>query len=171
MDDLKVYSPQVIEDNPFPQSGVQPFAVVASQPSAGGIYSPARIEEQVYPTKRIATELLSNVLNTKSQKILKEIQFTKSGALQIGEYANGVTGDVRISPDGIVGRNKSGVNTFTLDGDTGDATFAGTVQTGAVVAGQMVVGDSAIQIDGVNKRMLFYDANGIPIIVIGTVPS
>lgn len=166
----KTYTETVIEDQPFPQQELTPF-IVASQPSVGGSYSESKIEEQVFPTKRIATELISNVLNTKSQKILKEIQFTKSGALQIGEYQNGLSGDVRISPSGIVGRNQSGVNTFTLDGDTGDATFAGTVQTGAIVTGQMVVGDSAIQIDGENKRMLFYDANGIPIIVIGTVPT
>ena len=165
----KTYTETVIEDQPFPQEVDQPGFIVSSAPSAGGSYSEAKIEERIFPTKRIATELLSDVLNTKSRKILKEGQFTKSGALQIGEYVNGATGDIRISPDGIVARNNAGTETIAIDGDTGDVTIRGRLQSGSVVTGVVVVGDSAIQIDGVNKRMLFYDGNGIPTIVIGTV--
>ncbi len=170
MDDAKVktYSEEVIQDTAFPQEQ-QIIGPITAQANPTGVFSENKIEEQIFPTERIAVDVISNVLNTKSKKILGEFAFTPSGALQIGEYEPGVSGDVRLSPNGIVARDIAGNQTFLLDGDTGDAVFAGTVQTGAIVAGQMIVGDDAIQIDGINKRMLFYDGNGIPSIVIGTV--
>lgn len=131
--DEKIYFPETIPENPFP--GDEPVEIGAGNTSvAGGSYKPATTKDQQVPTKRIATELLSSALNTKSKKITKEFQFTESGALQVGKYENGVSGDVRISPAGITARNTSGNPTFSLDGETGDATFAGTVQAGAVIA-------------------------------------
>ncbi len=164
--DEKVYTPEVIEESPFPQEeGV--VSIQESQSKSGDIYGPQTIKEKTPPTKRIAVELIGKSLNTKSRKILAEFQFTQSGALQVGKYENGVSGDIRVSPDGIVARNKAGLTTFLLDGDAGDALFAGTIQAGTLISGAVAVGDGDILIDGETKRMIFYDDDGIPVIVIG----
>jgi len=166
MDDEKVYVPQTISENPFPQeTGAVSFA--PSQTTGNDTYSPQITQNQTPPTKRVAVELIGTAINTKSHKILKEFQFTKSGAIQVGEYQNGVSGDIRISPDGIAARNQAGLTTFALDGDTGDAVFAGTVQAGTLISGAVAVGDGDILIDGESKRMVFYDEDGIPVIIIG----
>ena len=155
MSDEKVYKPEVIADQPFP-----------SENEVIPVYSPTTIPEQSLPTKRIAVELLSTSLNTKSRKIQKDFQFTEQGAIQIGKYENGVSGDIKISPKGIVARNSSGIETIAIDGETGDAVFSGTIQAGTVIGGAVAVGDGDIVIDGENKRMVFYE-DGIPLIVIG----
>lgn len=170
MDNEKVYTPEVIEENPIPgQSGVVTFEASQSSSQTTGQTSPATIKEQVIPTKKIATELISSNLNTRSRKILGEFQFTPSGAIQIGNYQEGNNGDIRISPDGIVARDRNGNTTFALDGTDGSAVFAGTIQAGTLISGAVAVGDGNILIDGATKRMLFYDADGIPNIVIGLI--
>lgn len=166
MDDLKVYTPQEIEDTPFPQEGVAEFGT--TQQTSGGNYSPQQTKDVPFPDPRIAHEVLSRSLNTKSRKIIQEFQFTVQGAIQIGEYAPGIHGDIRISPKGIVARNSLGNETFVLDGENGDATFAGTIQTGAIISGRVIVGDNTVVIDGESgiPRILLYN-NGIPEILIG----
>ena len=76
-------------------------------------------------TGQLVTDLVNARLDTSSKTILDAFTFGVSGALQIGTYSAGVSGDIRISPNGIVGRNKSNVTTFAIDGTTGDATFGG----------------------------------------------
>lgn len=169
MDDIaRVYRPQEIEESPFPQQGQADLSI--SQPSSGGgqIIKPLETKEQTFPAKQHKTELISSVLNTKSKKILQEIQFTPSGAIKIGDYTQGVNGDIRISPTGIVARNSQGDETLAVDGETGDAVFAGQIQTGSIVSGLALLGDGSIEIDGINKRQVWYE-NGIPIIVLGNV--
>ena len=80
-----------------------------------------------------------------------------SGALQIGKYESGVSGDLRISPNGIVARNSSGMTTFALDGDTGSAVFMGEIQAGAIITGLVSVGNNNVVIDGENQRMIVND--------------
>lgn len=168
MADTKVYEPETIQENPYPsQQGVVSFDVSDPGSSSSGQYEPSRVQNQAVPTKRIATELLSNQLNTRSRKILGEFQFTRQGAIQIGDYKEGESGDIRISPDGIVARNSVGNETFALDGETGSAVFAGEVQAGTLISGAVAVGDANILIDGATRRMIFYDENGIPSIIIG----
>lgn len=170
MNDGQIFTQEVIPDNPLPgQTGVVTIEATSSSPDKSGMATQSKIQEQWVPTKKIATELLSDNLNTRSKKILAEFQFTPSGAIQIGDYRQGDAGDIRISPDGIVARDKYGNTTFALDGVDGSAVFSGRIQTGTLIAGIVAVGDDAIQIDGETKRMLFYDANNIPSIVIGTV--
>lgn len=170
MSDEKVYTPEVIDENPIPGSeGVVSFVESQSTNQTTGQTSPASIKEQLIPTKKVATELLSSALNTRSRKIIQEFQFTPSGAIQIGNYQEGDHGDIRISPDGIVARNRFGDTTFSLDGDDGSAVFAGTIQAGTLISGAVAVGDGNILIDGATRRMLFYDADGIPSIVIGLI--
>jgi hypothetical protein len=108
-------------------------------------------------------------LNTKSRKILGEFQFTPSGAIKIGNYQEGVSGEILISPNGIVTKDIHGNVTIGLDGLLGSAVFAGEIQAGSLISGAVAVGDGNILIDGATRRMLFYDANGIPQIVIGLV--
>lgn len=167
MDDKqKVYYPETIEDTPFPTiEGEVTFDT--SDSKSGDTFKNTTIKPQSFPTRKVAHEVIGSALNTQSRKILAEFEFTQTGAMQIGKYANGVSGDIRISPNGIVGRNSSGLNTFTLDGETGDATFAGTLQTGALVSGIVAVGDNSIVIDGENRRIVFYDENDVPAIFIG----
>lgn len=171
MENEKVYTPEVIEESPFPgQDSLVSYAVSDSSNKSGDSpASPSVIKEQLIPTKKVATELLSNNLNTKSRKILGEFQFTPSGAIKIGNYVEGVSGEVLISPNGIVTKDIHGNTTIGIDGLLGSAVFAGTIQAGTLISGAVAVGDGNILIDGATKRMLFYDANGIPNIVIGLI--
>ena len=168
MDEEKVYVPTIIQENPFPQEAGS-VSYETSQSSSNETYTPQTTKAQSIPAKRVAVELIGTAINTKSRKILQKFEFTKNGAIQIGEYENGVSGDIRITPDGIVARNISGITTIAIEGDTGDATFAGTVQAGAIIGGAVAVGDGSILIDGETKRMIWYDDDGIPSIVIGEI--
>lgn len=165
MNDQKIYYPQTIEENPFPTTeGEQDFEITQQ---TKGEYSNQTTKPKQFPTKRIAYEVLGSALNTRSRRILAQFEFTQSGALQIGKYENGVNGDVRISQNGIVGRDSAGLTTFALDATTGNVVFKGEVQAGSLISGLVVVGDNSVVIDGENRRMVFYDENDIPSIVIG----
>jgi hypothetical protein len=165
MADEKVYTPEIIEDNPFPNEESQ--SVIVQESSSKGNYTPATTKPTSFPTRKIAVELIGQALNTRSKKILQEFELQQSGGFKIGDYQSGESGDIRITPNGLTARNKAGLNTFVIDGDTGDAVFAGSIQSGALVTGILDVGDNSIVIDGVAKRMVFYDDNGVPVIVIG----
>jgi hypothetical protein len=167
MTDEKVYHAEEITDNPLPNEVL--IDIPTSQSLGKDVYNPATVKNNPLPLKRVAVELIGSVLNTVSRKILGVFEFTKMGAIQIGEYLNGVSGDVKISPNGITARDSSGLTTFNLDGTTGNAVFKGTVQAGTIISGAVAVGDGNILIDGETKRMIFYDDNNIPVIVIGEV--
>lgn len=167
MADEKVYNPTEIQDTPFPEEvGVADFAT--SQSSSNDNYSPQSTKDNDFPDPRVAFELIGKSLNTRSKRILAEFEFTPSGAIQIGQYQSGVSGDIRLSPNGIVARNDQGETTFALDGQTGDATFAGTIQAGTVIGGRVIVGNNTWVIDGDPDapRILLYN-NGTPEILIG----
>lgn len=165
-DTVKVYTPTVIDDQPFPQEGVP--SLTPTQGAKEDIYTPQTTKDAAFPTYNIAVELIGTALNTKSKKILQEFQFTPSGAIQIGKYEAGVSGDLRLSPSGIVARDTAGNTTFALDGETGSAVFAGTIQAGTFIAGLVVVGNNTWIIDGdaSRPRILLYN-NGVPEILIG----
>ena len=166
MADEKVYYPEVIEENAFPtQEGVVDFG--ESQKTSNQTFSSPTIKSQPLPTRRVAVEVIGSALNTKSRKILAQFEFTQSGAIQIGKYENGVSGDLRITPNGITARDSAGLTTFSIDGDTGDAVFKGSIQAGSLITGLVSVGDNNIVIDGDARRMVFYDENDIPVILIG----
>lgn len=170
MTEDQIYTPEVIQENPYPgQENVVVPVVSDSVNKTTQTFGASKIPNQSFPLPKVATELISTKLNTKTRKILAEFSFTPSGALQIGDYQNGDAGDIRISPSGIVARNTTGDTTFSLDGESGDAIFAGTIETGTLIAGVVSVGDGNIQIDGDARRMLFYAEDGLPSIVIGTI--
>lgn len=168
-DENKIYTAEVIEESAIPGGDTSDAVASDHGSSSTETYSQTTIDEISLPTPKIATELISSKLNTKTRKILGDFSFTPTGSIQIGDYKNGDYGDIRISPNGIVARNTNGDTTFALDGDSGDAVFAGTIQAGTLISGAVAVGDGNILIDGATRRMLFYDANGIPNIVIGLV--
>lgn len=166
MADEKIYTPDEISDNPLP-SQVEGYSYDASQPTSGEVIETQKINNQPPPIKRVATELLSTSLNTKSRKILAEYEFTESGAIKVGNFLPGVSGEIRISPGGITATNSSGITTFALDGETGDAVFAGTIQAGTLVGGEVLVGDGHVVIDGDNRRIVVFDDNDIPRVFMG----
>lgn len=157
MDDKdKIYYAETIDENPFPsQEGDVDFGV--SQNTGSDEFSQVKTEPQPFPTRRVAYEVIGNALNTRSKKILGEFEFTQQGAIQIGKYENGLSGDIKISPAGLVARNSSGTVTIAIDGETGDAVFRGTIRAGTIISGLVVVGDNNVIIDGDARRIVIND--------------
>jgi len=122
----KVYTPEVIQENPFPNEADIFPTPPKSDPA--NTYSPKTTTDKPFKKKVIAQETIAQSLNTKSRKILGQYEFTQQGAIKVGDYQEGISGEVKISPDGIIAKDKAGLTTFALDGDTGSATFKGTVQ-------------------------------------------
>ena len=163
----QVFYPEVIQDAPFPNEGTGEIPKAETLPS--GTYSPTTTPAKEITRKRVAVELLSQALNTRTKRILQEFELELSGGFKIGDFKDGETGDVRITPNGITARDKAGVTTMSLDGTTGDAIFKGKIQSGAVITETLLVGNNSIILSGTERRMTFYDADGTPQIVIGEV--
>jgi len=165
MADEKVFYPEEIQEQPFPFSG-QNFNYSSGSQSSQ-ILKPEEIKDTGMPPIR---DIITKSLNTSSQKIMKEYQFTDSGAIRIGKYQNSVSGEILISPDGIIAKNSSGVNTFSIDGDTGNATFSGQLTSASIVTGTVDVGSGAggsyVRLDGANNRIIINDGSR-DIILIG----
>ena len=135
----RIFYPEVINSYALPETMVEESP--ASKSSVEGVVVQENLASSPFPISELARKLVSQSLNTQSKKILGTYTFGVMGAMAIGTYESGVSGDIKISPDGIVGRNAAGVTTFAIDGTTGDATFKGTLQAGVVVAsGALVVG-------------------------------
>lgn len=164
--DEKVYTPEVTQDTPFPNDPTQLTGLPSGTPAAG-TYNPTVSKDKPFLTRKVAYELLSSALNTRSKKVLQEFDLVQQGGFQVGKYEEGVSGDLRITPNGITARDMAGLITFVLDALTGDAIFRGEVQGGSFISGLVVVGDNSVIIDGESKRMVFYDDDGTPVIVIG----
>src|SRR5258705_8961061 len=124
----KIYTPEVIADLPFPNQQAQQNVTESGIVTGSAPLKPASIPNQPFPQQMVAQELLSTALNTRTKKIIQEFNFAPSGAIEIGDFKQGESGDVRISPDGVVARNLDGDTTFALDGETGDAFFKGIIQ-------------------------------------------
>lgn len=156
MNDEKVYYPETINENPFPNSEDE-ITIESTQSSANDTYSPVKIQNNSLPTKRIAQELLSSALNTRSRNILQEFTLTDSGGFQIGKFELGQNGDIRITQNGIVARSSDGNISFSLDGTDGSAVFRGKIQSGSLVTGQVIVGTNNIIIDGESRQIIVND--------------
>lgn len=167
MAEIKEYSPVVIDDAQFPGSVQSDEDAYGSAATGKGNNAPGEIPERTYPTQTIANTVISDSFNTQSRRILAEFEFAKQGAIQIGEYEEGVTGDVRISPTGIIGRNSDGDTTFALDAVTGDATFKGTIVAGSLIAGRTDIGTVGgnVFIDGANNRIIISDGTNDRILI------
>lgn len=169
MTDDKVYRPETIAEAPFPgQSDGESYSM--SQSTSSGELGTQKINSQKMPEKRVAVELLSSALNTKSKKVLGVFELAQSGGFRIGNYLEGESGQIDITPNGIVARDIAGVLSFVLDALTGDATFKGTIQAGSLISQQVIVGNNSIVLDGDpdNPVIIFYQ-DEIPSIVLGNV--
>lgn len=169
--------PQTIKDTEYPllTGNTLPSTGSNTDPvtTDSGALTPHTMVNQIFPLVPVAVETISQSINTATKSILGEFTFESLGAISIGEYKQGVSGEVRISPNGIVATNINGVTTFTLDGTTGNATFAGQLLAGSIVTGLLVVGNNNLTIsvdgsghatllmnDGTNDRLLLgWDPN------------
>jgi hypothetical protein len=167
MTDEKVFYPEEIQEQPFPFSGQN--ANYSSGDQSSQVEKPEEIKDTGMPPIR---DVITKSLDTLSQKIMKEYQFTQNGAIRIGKYQNSVSGEILISPDGITAKNSGGVNTFSIDGDTGNATFSGQLTSASIVTGTVDVGSgsggSYVRLDGANNRIIVHDGS-YPRIVIGNI--
>src|SRR3990167_4216235 len=142
MDEEKVFTHEVIQETPFP--GEPEVIAPMAQPNPIGTFTPSTVKEKSLPKKRTAVELLSTALNTRSRKILEEFELQQSGGLKIGDFKEGISGDLRITPNGLTARDIAGLTTFAIDGTTGDAVFKGTIKSGSVITGSLISGDISL---------------------------
>lgn len=161
MDD-KVYKPTEIADQPLPQETNAPFG---ESSGTKDIVTPNETQDQPLPRKVIAQETISSRLNTLSGKILGAFEFVQHGAIQIGKFVTGVSGDIRITPNGITARDLSGNTTFALNGEDGSAVFSGEIRSGSLVSGQVAVGNNRIIIDGDNQTIIINDGTNDRILI------
>lgn len=125
MNEDKVYTSEIVLENPFPG---EELLIQSNGASPVNTYTPTTTKTKPFPKKIIAHETLAQALNTRSRKILQAFEFTPSGAINIGTFEPGLSGDVRITPNGITARDIAGLTTFSIDGTSGEAIFRGEVQ-------------------------------------------
>ena len=99
-----------------------------------------------------------SAISTATSTIITPFTFGVSGALQIGTYVNGVSGDVRISPSGILGRDINGATTFSINGTTGVAVLNGLVVGTNVGQGTAVTSSGVTTIIGDTVTTSFVNA-------------
>lgn len=161
MDD--VFYPQEIEDNAFAHIESSGNDNIDKSYSTE-IYKPLTEVDRNYPSKVIAHETISTTLDTRIKKIKGEYTFNKEGAIIVGGYVAGVSGEIAISPDGITGKNVNGETTFAIDGTSGDAVFKGEIKSGSVVSeGDVTIsGQGAFIVnDGTYDRIIIgYQSGG-----------
>lgn len=133
----KVYTQEIVQETPFPDQEI----AVDSQSSSvsGGNFTPTTTSEKPIPVKKVAMELLSAAMNTRSRKVLEQFDLEQRGGFQVGNFEEGVAGDLRITPNGIVARSVAGVTTFAINGTDGSAVFAGEVRSGSQVTGSVTI--------------------------------
>ena len=121
----KVYKPEELQSKPFP--GKASAATIPSTLRSQEIFYPQEFVDEPFPTQIVARNVISQSLNTQSNRITGSYGFSSLGAIQIGAGSP----SIKISPLGIVGINSSGVTTFTLDGTTGGLSLLGALVAGA----------------------------------------
>lgn len=165
MAEEKLYTPEVISDAPFPNREAVSYSESSSE--SGGTYSNTTINEKTPPKKRVAVELLSTALNTRSKKILQEFQLEQSGGIKVGDFKEGTTGEMAITPNGLTAKDTAGLTTFAIDGLSGDAYFKGTIQAGSLVSGTLYLGSEAgsVYIDGASQQIIVNDGVNDRIII------
>lgn len=143
----KVYYPEVIETYAFPEVTMTEDNASGNSEGKSVVYPSTKVNES-FPVKNVARELISQTLDTHKKRILGEFTFGQVGAIAIGVYENGVSGDIRITPNGLVARDINGDTTVSIDGATGDAVFKGTITAGALVTGSVrISGQGAFIVD------------------------
>lgn len=124
---MTTLSPKTIVDQPVPLISGGMTDATGSNSGEEGI-GPTTIPNISVPKAIVASQVISESLDTQSRSIKGNYTFEQMGAIQIGTSVSGVA----ISPTGLLA-TKNGVATVTIT-NSGDATFAGTVAAGAVIA-------------------------------------
>lgn len=160
--------PETIVDQPLPL--IDGAILASTGNNSNPVTSNADVEvpttqvDKSFPPALIAQETVSQSIDTATKRIKGTYTFESLGAISIGEFQQGISGEIKISPDGIEATNVNGDTTFTLDGSTGNATFKGTLEAQTIIAG-----DSAIVMETSSNnqgRIVFYNS-GVPAIIIG----
>ena len=115
-----------------------------------------RSTETIADAINVSGDFVNDVINarldTASETILGEFSFGASGAIQIGEYDAGVSGDIKISPSGILARNSANATTIAIDGTTGEITAISlTSATGNI--GGWVIAATSLYYDGATDAL------------------
>jgi hypothetical protein len=158
---MAVYFPETIENQDIYGTFTEPSKPDSEYNALKVMQFPTKILPVIMPQVPTANDTIGHSINTKTNKILGSYSFGKVGSLQVGNYVNGTSGDIRITPDGITARNSSGTNTFVIDGTTGDAEFYGTIKAGSLVVGYVASTAGTYQTTAATaaKVMLLPDAN------------
>jgi hypothetical protein len=158
-DEVKIYKPETEKELPLP---VENQTTVSSSggKSSTEVLKPQE-ESESLPSQKIAYAVISESIDTQKRRILGQFEFGEMGAIRIGKYKQGESGEILITPNGITAINQTGDTTLTIDGTTGNATFRGTIQANSVVGGSVRVGtgsgSAGVFIDGGNKRIIVND--------------
>jgi hypothetical protein len=162
----KVYEPAVIQETPLPnEMSTTQTTANSSDSSSGDVSQPTTITDIAIPRKQVAQETIGETINTKSKKILAAYSFTEQGSIQIGQFVPGVSGDVRVTPNGITARDSAGNTTINMDGDTGDSEFAGKIRGGAFIGGN--AGSIVIEENNAGNGRIVLFRGGLASILIG----
>lgn len=162
------YKPNTIQEVPFPEvsQSVGQTAASSSGEEGSKTFQPSETAPLSFPTQTIASTVIADSFNTQNRRILADYTLGEHGAIKIGKYENGVSGELAITPAGIAAKNQKGQDTFTLDATTGDATFRGTIAANSLIAGKTDIGQSGnIYIDGTNNRIIINDGTNDRIII------
>lgn len=157
-----ILKPTVIEEVDFPEIGQSTTTTTGSGNTAEVLTPNAEVGKS-FPPALIARTVIADSFDTQSRRILSDYTFGEYGSISIGKFEPGVSGDVKISPAGIITRNKAGETTITIDATTGDATFKGTVAAGSLIAGNYFT----VQHNG-NYKGIFINDGTYDVIFIGT---
>ena len=158
---MAVYFPEAIDNQDIYGTFAEPSTPESQYDALKVMTYPTKVIPTIIPQVPVSNDTIGHSINTKTNKILGAYSFGKVGSLQIGDYQNGTSGDIRITPDGITARNSSGINTFAIDGTTGNASFYGTIEAGSIVAGYVASTAGTYQTTAATaaKVMLLPDAN------------
>jgi hypothetical protein len=169
-DAVRIYKPQTEEELALPVEN-QTTVLSSSGKSTTQVLKPQE-ESESLPAQKIAYAVISESIDTQKRRILGQFEFGEMGAIRIGKYKQGESGEILITPNGITAVNQTGNTTLTIDGTTGNATFRGTIQANSVVGGSVRVGtgsgNAGVFIDGGNNRITVHDGTH-PRIVIGNI--
>lgn len=140
---MAIYTPDTIDDVQLSSEGIQPTVTPAGSNQVSSNIQNNTVNpyanKKPSSEKIVAFDVIGLSIDTHKQVILGNFTFGQVGALAIGEYVNGESGDIRISPNGIIARNVNGDVTFLVDGTTGDLAVKGTITSGSLVTGNVVV--------------------------------
>jgi hypothetical protein len=125
-----------------------------------------------------AGHFADSAISTATSTIITPFTFGVSGALQIGTYSNGVSGDLKLSPAGILARNSAGATTFSIDGTTGVAVLNGLVVgtnvglgTAQDSAGVTTIVGNTVTTSFVNALNITADSMSVAGLTAGTIVS